>query len=975
MDKFFTDERKIHISSAAVLIFVIFYGIIGFLPSLLIVASLFAGIAVSLWCFSSANGEMFDAWKTSLTSKLMSILPSTATSTSNSKIDFESEKTRRMPWEGLTLPSSLNESLENLLNEIVEQYFNWWYGRNISQDRAFLNEIRYQLRYSSANLVKCIRRIDLAEFVTEKALPISLFHVTRLDEMERKIKENGANCPRSMIESKMAEMLTDCHIALTNREQETEYLKQVADFLIPRLLDETRLAGRAHDDDSPFKIFGRSKNERPWPSKSVRNCMREMLTNAVLIPLLDMLSQPDTINYWLILLFDDNKQQQISDPVDLTEVQFLKGLSCDAIIDNVPDSLLQLKLSEILRDAKYYSIFRMYLQDIRGPVHELQFLAEATRIHESIQRKSEKASQIAYDIWQLYTQFIHESAQEKVILDEKLVAKYEEAVESKDIEILEGIIETSYQVVYNRMQTDHVISFCQSECFLGFLCGSPPITINELIDRDTQERRKHQPVEKTFSLSQLRARVRKALISDGDSEEEQQANTPESQSSSSTSSFVNVPSIDVISEEEGDIVQEESIAAEERCENVGGGLIMDADARDLNTWKVNVAKVAPLKDTYTDRTIYVFVIEVERPDAKPHETRSWSIHRSFNEFYVLESKLNVFHGDSLRFAALPIRKTFVTRNRPFMEQHRLIFSTFISTLCKQKVLNRSELLLTFLSSNEEFRDTLMLSDLNPWKVVKKMPGKLSREKGQNLKPYLLKTLANTLAPVILPSEEKVFDKTFSSDIQENGSIGSLGLTSPPINTVATNVIYSSVYGNNFGGIIDSEIARNNVIERSIWSKSSFDAILLLIWSTFSKFPYILNILSAIRTLCSTTINSTIRLIFDGVFQKCLRIENLVYLVQHIQYTLFNNDQPWPTEQEMKMREELAKRRTLEYFQNFINHRAERLIGREHIKDLVSRLLEGLQYPRMNKQLLYVILDQLLVDVFTELSEEGHHPLQ
>ena len=63
--------------------------------------------------------------------------------------------------------------------------------------------------------------------------------------------------------------------------------------------------------------------------------------------------------------------------------------------------------------------------------------------------------------------------------------------------------------------------------------------------------------------------------------------------------------------------------------------------------------------------------------------------RNFNEFYVLEAKLLEFHKESIRFVPLPIRKSFVTKDRVFLEQHRLIFSAFIASLCKQRVLKRS----------------------------------------------------------------------------------------------------------------------------------------------------------------------------------------------------------------------------------------------------------------------------------------------
>ncbi|ULU07409.1 hypothetical protein L3Y34_018859 [Caenorhabditis briggsae] len=954
-------QQRVHVAAAVGLLSIIFYAVgFRFVVIFSVVGSLLGGILFAKWIFECSNGELLYQWKDFFNVK-SSTPEYEIEDDDDAKVD--TAKTRRMPWQGLTLPSSLNESIENLLNEIVEQYVNGWYGGAISRDRAFINEIKYQLRYASANLVRCIRRVDLSKFVADEALPIATFHATRLTELEQKLRLSNTP-PRSLLESQIAEQLDDIHVALSGREEETAYVRQISDFLIPRLLDETRLAGRAHDDDSPLRLFGRGKNERPWPSKSVRGFLREMLTNAVLLPVFDLLTQPDTINNWLILLFDeDRKIEMMQEAIDLTPIPILKGLCDDSTSssDNLPDSLLQLKLTEILRDARLYSIFRMYLQDIRGPVHELQFLVEATRILDSIQRKSETGSQIAYDIWQLYGQFVHESAQERIRLDEKLVDQYKLAVESKDLMVLESIIELSYQEVYNRTQLTHVVSFCQSECFLGYLCGSPPITINELIDQQDRQR-VAAPVERTFSLSQLRARVRRALTTGGEEEGGGGGvETPESQGGgSSASSYVNVdvPAIDVINAE-GNIEEEEKAVPMPTTP----GLVMDSEPIDLNCWKVNVSQVSGLRERHTDRQVYVFIIEVERPDAKPHETQRWSIHRTFSEFYVLEAKLNEFHGNTLRFSPLPTRKTFATRDKPFMEQHRLIFSTFISTLCKQKVLNRSELLLAFLSSNEEFRDTLSLGDLNPWKVVKKtLPVKLvGREKGQNLKPFLLKTLAQTLAPPdrVQPKSDKDID-----DVTPTNSGASL----------ATNAVYSSIYGNNFDSVFRE--SHKNLDDPQLWTNSAYDSILLLFWKPLKyRFEWTAPIFSAIRSLCRKTIDSVIRSVFTTVFQKSLSVANLSYLVHHIQWSLFCNDAPWPTEQEMKMREELAMRRTLEYFQNNIPIHAQRLIGRDDIKNLLARIIDALQYPRLNKQLLYVLVDSLLVQIFPELDESSQHPLQ
>ncbi|KHJ85501.1 hypothetical protein OESDEN_14772 [Oesophagostomum dentatum] len=127
-----------------------------------------------------------------------------------------------------------------------------------------------------------------------------------------------------------------------------------------------------------------------------------------------------------------------------------------------------------------------------------------------MQRKAESSGQIAYDIWQLFGQFVHDSAPERIEFSPEIVQDFKAAVECNNLQQLDKVIETSYQLVYQRMQNEHLIPFCQSDSFLGYLCGSPPISVNELIDQRSAPR-KQSVSGGTFSLAQFRSRLRKAI--------------------------------------------------------------------------------------------------------------------------------------------------------------------------------------------------------------------------------------------------------------------------------------------------------------------------------------------------------------------------------------------------------------------------------------------------------------------------------
>ena len=56
-----------------------------------------------------------------------------------------------------------------------------------------------------------------------------------------------------MVETKIMDSLDSVHYALTSRQNEINYLRQLADHLINCFIDENRLAGHSNDHDSPLQ--------------------------------------------------------------------------------------------------------------------------------------------------------------------------------------------------------------------------------------------------------------------------------------------------------------------------------------------------------------------------------------------------------------------------------------------------------------------------------------------------------------------------------------------------------------------------------------------------------------------------------------------------------------------------------------------------------------------------------------------------
>ncbi|GMT16727.1 hypothetical protein PFISCL1PPCAC_8024, partial [Pristionchus fissidentatus] len=903
----------------------------------------------------------------------------------------DSPRRERKPWTDLAVPECVNGSLEGLVEEMIEQYVNEWYGGGISQDRAFLNEIRYQVRFLAAKLLVALQSIDLPRFILEKLLPPVSIHVRRVIDAEKKWEKQSTP---STIESRIASEMGDLHYGMRSREHEVEYLRQVVEYLIPYLLDDKRISGRATDEGSPAhqKTRMRHQNNR-WPSHPVRHFIREMLTHSVVLPLLDVIADPDTLNHLLCLLFDPTPYpEQPPDTEDKPMTVFLCGLT-ESNQDDLPDSLLQMKLSEILSDGRIFSVFRLYLSDTGGPVNELKFLADAKRIHEKMQKKDGSSSETTYEVWQIYTAFVHESAPEKIKFDPDTIDAFHTAVEGNDLERLFKIIEKTYQVVYTRMQWEYVVPFCQSENFMGFLCGSPPTAMDEWEDVlskhpatvDTRE-----APDKAFSFTQFRnqffSAIKAVASEEEEAGEEKEVEVEEDEDPPQISHIQSCPAIDISLAEDSISELSPSLSSSSlaspssaRSSSIAPDIFIDPDKRDINRWRVTIPTVVPVKDQVNGRYYYAYNIDVLRLDGDENETKIWSIVRRYSEFYVLENKLQEFHSGNLTFPALPPKRNmlFSAQTREFIDQFRYNFAAFLSGLCKQTLLARSDLLFAFLTSREEFRESLNFSTLNPVKMVRKMPSKLSREKGQNLKPFLLTLMANVLADSTSTTAYGEEERTG----EERGEIDSLSsVDSAPFS------LYSPVYGNNFSDLkMDEKDEPFQKDRAEKWTRSTLDSIILLclpyLSSSIDIFPsgvrpFITRIVVYLLTLCSyKAFDEAVLILLRRTLERGLCGANLISCIQLTQQTLFCREDVVVTEQEKALRMELADRRTKQFIEESIPTNRLRFVPLRSLSSLLSQTLHSLQFPCLNKHLSLVLLDVLVPTLFPSPQINCPNPLE
>ena len=135
------------------------------------------------------------------------------------------------------------------------------------------------------------------------------------------------------------------------------------------------------------------------------------------------------------------------------------------------------------------------------------------------------------------------------------------------------------------------------------------------------------------------------------------------------------------------------------------------------------------------------VIEYDLAHADPD--LHWIVERQFSEFYALESKLTEFHGEFEEAKLPPRSKLFSGRGLDVLQSKIVPFEEYLRKLLQKPALKGSDILFTFLTSSEELT-AASAYDFGIGKMIKNVPMKLTKEKGQSLQPFISTFVQSTL---------------------------------------------------------------------------------------------------------------------------------------------------------------------------------------------------------------------------------------
>uniref|UniRef100_A0A4W6F6F0 Sorting nexin 14 n=1 Tax=Lates calcarifer TaxID=8187 RepID=A0A4W6F6F0_LATCA len=254
------------------------------------------------------------------------------------------------PWLDLKVPSKVDASLSEILELVLENFVYPWY-RDITDDEAFVDELRVTLRFFAAVLVRRTQKVDVASLITQKLLKVSMKHIEIISKARQKVK--NTEC---LQQAALEEYGPDLHVALRSRRDELLYLRKLTEMLFPYILPP-----KATD------------------CRSLTLLIREVLAGSVFLPSMDYLADPDTVNHLILIFIDNSPPEEATEPTS-TLVPFLQKYSD---IRNKKPSVLKLELKEIREQQDLLFRFMNFLKQ-EGAVHVLQFCLAVEEFNDRI---------------------------------------------------------------------------------------------------------------------------------------------------------------------------------------------------------------------------------------------------------------------------------------------------------------------------------------------------------------------------------------------------------------------------------------------------------------------------------------------------------------------------------------------------------------------------------------------------------------
>ncbi|ENN76036.1 hypothetical protein YQE_07409, partial [Dendroctonus ponderosae] len=530
------------------------------------------------------------------------------------------------PWKDIKISLELNNAIEHFFNKILTNFILVWYNQ-FTDSGEFVNELRYCFKYASATLINRFFRIDHIEIITNKLVPQEAKteqpHQLKKAEMcdihidDYLYMHQIGKLKNVKFHDVIVEYLgTNLHPATTNRKNELLYLQHLSNELIRYLL--------------PHNYVN---------CKNYSVLLRELLSGWVLLPLMDVIADPNIINS-LVILTVNYKPSRTPRPQDLSpEVEFL----CTLVeVDSSKRSPFATSLNQIKNSTDLLYAFMQFLKK-QEQVHLLQFCLDVDDFNAKLltpDLTKKQLEELHVQALNLHKEYFQEDSFNFIGCSSGICAQFSALID--DIYRVAKLrtskpLYQAYDFAFNQLEGLWLPQFFHSNEFYKCICGS----------KATSSFNKAAIKSKRFCEQSSYGTVSKFSSSIGKIKGVLKTATPV-----------------------------EGCVQHLKTDFTENDLLPANLTRDLSNWKVTISSYKVIPDT---KIIY-FCLNISYVDNSGLQsiTNNWLVWRKDQDFFTLKSKLVEFHGESeICDSPLPSRNgsdllhTFLTRQDDFT----LVFST------------------------------------------------------------------------------------------------------------------------------------------------------------------------------------------------------------------------------------------------------------------------------------------------------------
>ncbi|KAL4225712.1 Sorting nexin-14 [Mactra antiquata] len=820
------------------------------------------------------------------------------------------------PWTGLEIRQSVDEALEEFLNIVLNEFVYTWY-KDLSEDEEFVDELRTSIRFLFSVLLRRIKKVDVPVMVTQRIIKASVQHLHACIQAKLTNAEGT-----DLQEATLHYLGPHLHYAMHGRKSEQEYIRRLVEKLFPYILRPQALQ-----------------------SKAMCALLREILAASVIMPAMDALANPDMVNN-MILIFLDNTPPPVPPEKPSPNVSFLANfnnqtqgsLSDPELSDNpkkVSKSTLRFVLGDVMDpdNPKMLYPFMQFLKS-EAAINVLQFALACEDFNKRILNpdlSTQDLSKLHEDLKDLHRNYFSSSSPDKINFETMIISEVEEILEGPANEVLRLRRSTpmfrAYEHVYNLLSKNFLPLFHQSEEYYTMLCGEKIAT--QIFNRPVSR----QPRRKELGISSFGTKIKEKVFKPSD-----------------TRSISSLDLLDVENNDEADtatIASTGSLDDDTSLDDIES-TIEQFQPHDLSTWRVTIPRLGARPDPENPKKQYfVFIVDIKRVDVPDEGKATWTVARKYTEFYTLEQKLKEFHGEMMEDCLLPPKKIIGTKNQDFIDGKREPFEQYLQKLLTKPILKGSQLLYNFLTAESAFDFGL---DINIGRVLKSVPRKLVKEKGQHLETFLSMFEKSTEPSKPRPSKRERRDS--GASLQSTSSL-----------KLCMTMFENNANINDRPQQQQQEKDDENV-DDGHEVDGIYDIIIYIARYVFHIPDWVHHCLYTARMFIKSTLEGYMEWFIEMKLNQVTQEHRLVSFVHLLRDVLFFDHDPPRTDDDKRKRFEDTVAGCLE----FLPKPAVMAIGDVSHHEGTLLILNILQQPKLNKQLTYVFLDILITELFPELNQ-------